>query len=82
MRYGCSARTCGWPWRPSPECAPGGQVATRDTREAGAHLNYAAATLGADEPTRSFAVIISPHDDVHPAAARVADPTSTSPRPR
>jgi hypothetical protein len=56
------------------ECVPGGQVAARDAREAGTHLNYAAATLGVDAPAGSFAVIISPHDDVHPAAARVAGP--------
>ena len=48
------------------------QVSAANAREAGGHLNYAAASAGAAAPPGSFAVIISPQQDVHHAALAVA----------
>lgn len=56
------------------DCAAGGTVSAADTRQAGTHINYAASSAGTPAPAPSFAVIISPQDAVHSAAARVSDP--------
>lgn len=55
------------------ECSPDGEVSADVARQAGGHLNYEANTAGAAAPTGSFAVIISPQQRVHRAAAAVAD---------
>ncbi len=53
------------------ECKPAGKVPADTPREAGGHLNYTAASTGAVAPPGSFTVIISPQQDVHPAARAV-----------
>jgi hypothetical protein len=54
------------------ECKPDGEVSADTAREAGGHLNYAAAAAGAAAPPGSFTVVISPQRDVHRAAMAVA----------
>ena len=49
------------------------KVSADTVREAGSHINYAAASAGTAAPPGSFAVIISPEQDVHRAALAVAD---------
>ncbi len=51
------------------ECKPDGEVSADTAREAGGHLNYAAAAAGAAAPPGSFTVIISPQRDVHRAVS-------------
>jgi hypothetical protein len=53
-------------------CKADGEVSADNAREAGGHINYAAASTGATAPPGSFAVIISAQKDVHHAAAAVA----------
>jgi hypothetical protein len=54
------------------ECKPSGEVSADTAREAGGHINYAAASAGTAAPPGSLAVIISPQQDVHRAAVAVA----------
>jgi len=54
------------------ECSPDGEVSADVARQAGGHLNYAAASTRAVAPPGSFAVIVSPQDRVHRAAVAVA----------
>ncbi len=53
-------------------CKPTGEVSADAVREAGGHINYAAAGVGTAAPPGSFAVIISPQQRVHRAAVAVA----------
>jgi hypothetical protein len=53
------------------ECDPAGQVSADHVREAGGHLNFAAASTGTSAPPDSFTVIVSPQDRVHDAARAV-----------
>jgi hypothetical protein len=54
------------------ECSPDGEISADIARQAGGHINYAAASTGAAAPPGSFAVIVSPQDRVHRAAVAVA----------
>jgi hypothetical protein len=54
------------------ECKPAGEVSAGTARQAGGHINYAVASTGTVAPPGSFAVIISPQQDVHRAALAVA----------
>jgi hypothetical protein len=54
------------------ECSPDGEISADIARQAGGHLNYAAAGTGAAAPPSSFTIIISPQDRVHRAAVAVA----------
>ncbi len=54
------------------ECKPDGEVSAAAAREAGGHINYAAASAGTATPPSSFVIIISPQKDVHLAARAVA----------
>jgi hypothetical protein len=42
------------------ECSPDGEISVDVARQAGGHINYAAASTGAAAPPGSFAVIVSP----------------------
>jgi len=53
-------------------CEAGGVISAADARQAGTHINYAASSTGTTPPAASFAVIISPQEAVHSAAARVS----------
>jgi hypothetical protein len=55
------------------ECSPDGEISVGIVRQAGGHINYAAASVGAAIPPGSFTVIISPQDHVQRAAVAVAD---------
>jgi hypothetical protein len=52
---------------------PDGEISAGTARQAGGHLNFAAASTGATTPAGSFTVIISPQDRIHRAAVAVAD---------
>ena len=52
---------------------PDGEISAGTARQAGGHLNFAAASTGATTPPGSFTVIISPQDRIHRAAVAVAD---------
>ena len=54
------------------ESSPDGEISADIARQAGGHINYAAASTGAAAPPGSFAVIVSPQDCVHRAAVAVA----------
>jgi hypothetical protein len=54
------------------DCSPDGEISADTARQAGSHINYAAASTGAAAPPGSFAVIVSPQDRVHRAAVAVA----------
>ena len=53
------------------ECSPDGEISADIARQAGGHINYAAASTGAAAPPASFTVIVSPQDHVHRAAVAV-----------
>jgi len=54
------------------ECKPDGEVTADAVRQAGGHVNYAAASIRTTTPPSSFTVIISPQQDVRRAAQAVA----------
>ncbi|TVZ06318.1 DEAD/DEAH box helicase [Trebonia kvetii] len=55
-------------------CGTDGELSAKNAREADSHLNYAGASVGGTPPPASFAVVVSPQEAVHGAAAKVSGP--------
>lgn len=60
-------------WEAKSEQKPG-EIGADDVRQTCAHLRYIADAEGAEPPTGSFCVLVTPRDRPAPAAAAVAEP--------